>query len=69
MSRRYTDYQEAYNAAVELATSCNIDVAIRAVREYGKPGFNVAFASKNDSDYARAEIVTPKHPKTKGGTK
>ena len=64
MSWRFADYHEAYNAAVDKARSCGLDVAIRFVKEYGKAGYNVSFASRNDSDYARAEIVTPKHPRT-----
>ena len=36
MSQRFTDYHEAYNAAVDEARACNLDVAIRAVKEYGK---------------------------------
>ena len=64
MSKRFTDYHEAYNAAVDMARSCHHDVALRFVKEYGKAGYNLSFASRNDSDYARAEIVTPKHPKT-----
>jgi hypothetical protein len=63
MSARFETWQEAHAEAAALATRTKLDVAIRAVREYGKLGFNVGFASKNDSDYARAEIVRPGDPR------
>ena len=63
MSTRFTTYLEAWEAARVQATSSNLDVAIRRTREYGKDGFNVSYASRNDSDYARAEIVKPHQPK------
>src|SRR5712692_43216 len=71
MSRRYEGpraYEEARAEAQKRANSSGLDVAIRRVKEFGKDGFNVSFASKNDSDYARAEIVTPegKMPKRYG---
>jgi hypothetical protein len=56
---RYLDWKEARQAAQSQANKYGLDVAIRGVREYGKLGYNVSFASRNDSDYARAEIVTP----------
>jgi len=59
MARRYEDWKEAHAEAQTLANQCNLDVAIRKVREFGKVGFNVTFASRNDSDYALAEIVKP----------
>ncbi len=54
---RFTDYKEAAEYARKRAKELGIDQAIRAVKEYGKLGYNVACASRNDSDYARAEIV------------
>jgi hypothetical protein len=57
--KRFTDYNEASNYARQTATKFNLDVAIRAAREFGQKGFNVAFASRNDSDYYTAEIVHP----------
>ncbi len=35
-------------------------MALRAWREFGRPGFNVSLAAWNDSDYALAEIVEPR---------
>lgn len=59
MSTRFINYHDAYDAAQSRAKQYNMDVAIRKVKEYGKLGYNVSFASRNDSDYALAEIVTP----------
>ena len=59
MAQRFTDYQIARTEAQRMANGARIDVAIRFVREYGKDGYNVGYASRNDSDYARAEIVRP----------
>ena len=56
---QFIDYCEAAKAARAQANASSLDVAIRAVKERGKLGFNVEYASRNDSDYARAEIVTP----------
>ncbi len=56
---RFTDYKEAAEYARKRANELKIDQAIRAVKEYGKMGYNVACASRNDSDYARAEIIMP----------
>lgn len=39
MSRRFTDYPEAYESARQLATSTRLDVVIRKVKEYGKLGY------------------------------
>lgn len=59
---RFTDWKEAHTEAVKLANLCQHDVAIRSVKEYGKRGFNVSLASRNDSDYAMAEMVRPGDP-------
>ncbi len=60
--RRFTDWKDAHTEAVKLARLCRSDVAIRKVKEYGKLGFNVSLACRNDSDYALAEIVRPSDP-------
>ena len=57
--KRFTDWKEAHAAAVEYANFAKMDVALRAVKEFGKRGFSISIASRNDSDYARAEIVRP----------
>jgi len=62
MSAVFDTWKEAHNAAKEKATRYNLDVAIRKVKEYGKIRFVVSFACRNDSDYARAEIITPNTP-------
>ena len=55
----FPDWNQAHAEAQKLANQTGLNVAIRRVREYGKEKFNVNFASGNDSDYARAEIVKP----------
>ena len=65
MSAVYRTYAEAYNNACGRARATGLDVAIRAGKEYGRKVFRVSFASRNDSDYSRAEIVTPQHAKGK----
>lgn len=66
MSRRFTKYEEARKEAQTRANSSGLDVAIRRVKEFGKDGFNVTYASRNDSDYDVAEIVTPERKTLKG---
>jgi hypothetical protein len=61
-TKRFTDWKDAHTAAVEYARDTQHDVALRRVREFGKTGFNISLASRNDSDYALAEIVTPTDP-------
>lgn len=56
---RYGQWKDAHEAAQRWADESGLDVAIRRVREFGRDGFNVSFASRNDSDYAKAEIVRP----------
>jgi len=56
---RFTEWLEAREHAIAKAQQSGLDVAIRRVKEFGKVGYSVSFASKNDSDYARAEIVKP----------
>ena len=63
MSERFTNYHEAYEYARQKATRLNLDVVIRGVKEYGRMGYNVSGACKNDSDYARYEIVKPGMPR------
>lgn len=55
----FDDYKVARKAAEIAAHDTCLDIAIRKVREYGKVRFAVSFACRNDSDYARAEIVRP----------
>jgi hypothetical protein len=62
MDNFYTTWQAAHAAAADKATRLNLDVALRAVKWYGKRGFTVTLASRNDSDYARAEIIRPGSP-------
>ena len=60
--KRFTDWKEAHTAAVAYANDMKMDVALRKVKEFGKVGFNINIASRNDSDYATAEIVKPGDP-------
>lgn len=69
MSRRYEGpraYEEALAEARERASRSSLDVAIRRCKEFGRDGFNVGYASRNDSDYALAEIVTPDNARAFG---
>jgi len=59
LMKRFIEWKDAHTHAQKLANDTKLDVAIRRTREYGRDGFNVSFASQNDSDYARAEIVRP----------
>lgn len=59
MSNFHREYADAVKEAREKADRVGIDVAIRKVKEYGRPGYAVSFASRSDSDYALAEIVKP----------
>jgi hypothetical protein len=61
---RFEDYHKARTEAQSLADRCKLPVAIRKAREFGRDGFNVSFASRNDSDFDRAEIVNPGEPRT-----
>lgn len=54
---RFQTWEEARIAALAKAHALQVDMAIRRVREYGREGFNVTVACRNDSDYALAEIV------------
>ena len=56
---RVTTWIEARTQALAQAHKLNLDIAIRRVREYGRDGFNVTVACKNDSDYMLAEVVRP----------
>ena len=60
---RFDTWKEAHEFAQNRANFTGLDVAIRRVKEFGKVGYNVSFASRNDSDYARAEIVKPSNPR------
>jgi hypothetical protein len=59
MQRRFIDWKDAHTHAQTVANLTRNNVAIRKVKEFGKTGFNVSFASTDDSDYANAEIVKP----------
>lgn len=61
---RFKEWRDARNYAQDRADKTGLNVAIRAQKEYGKNGYNVSFASKNDSDYECAEIVRPNEPKS-----
>ncbi len=56
---RFNRYEDARAYAVWNSKDSGFDVAIRHVKEWGRDGFNVSYAAKNDSDYAKAEIVRP----------
>lgn len=56
---RFESYQDARNYAEWRANESGFDIALRRVKEYGREGFNVSFAARMDSDYARAEIIRP----------
>jgi hypothetical protein len=56
---RFEDWKDAHKYAQWLANDTRLDVAIRAVKEFGRMGYNTSYASRNDSDYAKAEIVSP----------
>ena len=57
-----SDYQMAADYARHLARALNQDIALRGVVWYGKHRITVSGASRNDSDYARSEIVRPTDP-------
>lgn len=59
-------YREAAAYARALADSSRLDVAVRRTKVYGTETFVVTFASRNDSDYDRAEIVRPNRWKDDG---
>lgn len=59
MSEFYRDWKEAHAVAQEKANRLGLDVALRKTKEYGRSGYRVSLASRNDSDYALAEIVRP----------
>lgn len=63
MDNFYATWQAAHAAAADKANRLQLDVALRAVKWYGKCGYTVTLASRNDSDYARAEIVHPGSPR------
>jgi len=60
MSTFHADYHDAARTARTLATRLNIDVAIKATHEYGKRGFSVRLADRNDHE--TAEIIRPGEP-------
>ena len=60
--KHFSTYTEAIAEARRMATASRIDVAIRRASRFDAPGFVVAYASRNDSDYTLAEIVRPGTP-------
>ena len=62
MNGFFTAYEDAAIEARKDATHYRMDVAIRSVCWYGRNGYVVGFASHNDSDYDRGEIVRPGTP-------
>lgn len=59
MADHFADWKEAHAVAQQRANETGLDVAIRKASPYDREGFVVSFASRNDSDYATAEIVKP----------
>lgn len=55
----FCDWRLALTEAETWADRLGLDMTIRKVREYGRVKYAVGLASRNDSDYARAEIVRP----------
>lgn len=62
MSQSFDDYDTARRAAGDKARLHGMDVALRAGKEFGRMVYRVSFASRNDSDYALAEIIHPTDP-------
>jgi len=62
MSRNFKTWHEAHRYAATMARNIGIDYAIRKAAGLIDSGFYVAPASRNDSDYDRAEIVQPGDP-------
>ena len=63
--KSFKNWNDAHDYAIQISTECQNDVAIRKVKEFGTNiRYNVGFASRNDSDYAMAEIVRPNTPRT-----
>ncbi len=53
----FDTYHEAKQDADRRASGQPLDIAIRRCVEYGHVVYVVRYASRNDSDYAKAEIV------------
>jgi hypothetical protein len=56
----FNNYDDALEFAQKSANTLQLDIAIRKVKSFGKVVYRTNFASKNDSDYATAEIVKPR---------
>ena len=52
-------WREAHAFAIERATKTNLDIAIRKIGFARNVRYVVSFASRNDSDYHKAQIVRP----------
>jgi hypothetical protein len=59
---KLSEYAEAAAEARRYARQLNHDVALRKCQEYTSWGYSLSLASRNDSDYARAEIIRPADP-------
>lgn len=59
-ARWFSDYHDAYDAALALARECKCAAYIQAQKEYGKPGFAIGLFCVNDSH--DVEIVRPSDP-------
>lgn len=55
----FKNWHDAHQFAIQQARKLGVDHAVRAVTWYGESKFAVSIACRNDSDYARAEIVKP----------
>lgn len=67
MSQRwFTDYKEAFNAAIDLANLLGRETGLEAAKEYGKPGFRLHNLPKPENRYGfelRCQVVQPGEPK------
>ena len=58
MSEAFRDWKDAHDHATKQARRSGLDCAIRKAYAYGTTVYCVSYASRNDSDYDRAEIIT-----------
>jgi len=68
MSKRFTDYDEAYEYARTQSDKLSMDHGIMRQKEYGRDGFNVSILPPPDRSFGhelRAERVTPGMPRCK----
>ena len=65
--KRFTDYKDAQDCAIDIANDCHRDVGIRACKEFGKAGFNVFLLPNKENRRGFelcCEVVTPNTPKS-----